>query len=217
MRATAYDPDGMLGLQPEYSGEQEGPDAAGGPDLFAAQPYGLLSRPADPAVDSGGNPSVGANLLVAYDGDEGFAMPTGDPRSLAKLPPLAKGSTTLYADTNTPNLLRVLLDATTGRLTASSPAGTTLTIEDSLIQLAGGSAGVGRIGDRVTGPLITIAPTPSGPPGLVVTIVNPPSTTDPAPVPITFTVLGLLTAVPSPITFQLLGTITEGSSLVQSG
>jgi hypothetical protein len=217
MRATAYDPDGILGLQPEYTGEQAGPDAGGGPALVAAHPFGLLSRPRDPEVDPAGNPSVGANLLVAYDGDEGFALPTGDPRALAKLTEITKGSTVLYADTDTPALLRLLLDAAAGRLTASSPGGTTLTLENGAINLAAGTQGAGRVGDRVTGATITLAPTPSGPPGIVVTILNPPSTTDPAPLPITFTILGLLTLAPAPITFQLLGTISEGSSVVKVG
>jgi len=65
---------GFIGIQPDRHGA-----GAGGPALEVAMPFGLIGRPLDPDRDPSGAVKVGANVLVFSDGDEGFALPTGDP------------------------------------------------------------------------------------------------------------------------------------------
>lgn len=93
------------------------PEGGDGDAYEMVQPHGLLSRPMDPDVDADGNVTVGAGLLTAEHGHEGFAMPTTDPRILDKIPELPKGSTVLYAS----NGANVYLDAQTGDLTVLVP------------------------------------------------------------------------------------------------
>lgn len=218
-RATAYDPDGILTFQPEYMGDAQSGSTGengSGPPLAPLLPYGLIARPRDPDVDEAGAPTNGAGLLHVFDGDEGFALPLADARALTRLPQIAKGSVGLYADTDTAAILRLLLDASAKRFTVTSPSGTEMSLEDDLIKL-GGSKKIGRVGDRVSVGTLTIAPVPSGPPGLVFTYAPPPSSADPSPVPVVVTVLGLLTLQPSPITIEIKGTIQEGSDVARAG
>lgn len=63
------------------------------------QPLGIRARPRDPDVDSENNPTDGAGMLIAWDGDEGHAMPVGDPRALEQLPEGQPGSVYKYACT----------------------------------------------------------------------------------------------------------------------
>lgn len=70
---------------------------AGAPTFECISPLGLLSRPMDPVVGPDGTMSTGANCLFAREGGEGFAMPTNDPRWIAKIPQPTKGSTILYS------------------------------------------------------------------------------------------------------------------------
>lgn len=61
-----------------------------GAGLPSVQPLGLLARPLDP-TDKGA-----AGVLFSWDGHEGFALPTTDPRALPLMPPVDKGGTVLH-------------------------------------------------------------------------------------------------------------------------
>lgn len=71
-----------------------GPSGRGLPSM---QPLGLLARPLDPNVGPDANPTEGAGCLIGEIGGEGWSMPTTDPRLLADVPEITKGSTLLYA------------------------------------------------------------------------------------------------------------------------
>jgi hypothetical protein len=83
---------GFIGIQPDRLGS-----GSSGPALEVAMPFGLLGRPLDPDLDPSGSVTVGANVLVLGDGDEGFTLPTGDPRFASLLPDVDKGGAGLYA------------------------------------------------------------------------------------------------------------------------
>jgi hypothetical protein len=78
--------DGALKVMPDLLGEE--PSGAGFEPL---QSLGLMARPEDP------EDGKGAGCLHAFQADEGFAMPTVDPRAIGRVPQGPKGSTTLYA------------------------------------------------------------------------------------------------------------------------
>ena len=90
--------DGVLLVGAELLSAAE-KSAASGRGFEPIQPLGLRARPQDPDVDSENNPTTGAGLLLAWDGDEGHAMPVGDPRALEQMPQGQKGSAYLYACT----------------------------------------------------------------------------------------------------------------------
>lgn len=84
---TGYDGDGFPELQAGvYGGE-----------LGSAQPlehhslFGFFSRPLDPEGD------VGCQVLYAWEGNRGHALPLGDSRVMVKVPTLPKGSSVQYA------------------------------------------------------------------------------------------------------------------------
>jgi len=81
--------DGVLRVAIERLGDLV--DAPSGDGLESVQPLGILSRPLDPTPDGG------AGCLAADDGGEGFAMPTTDPRLVAKVPEITKGATVIYS------------------------------------------------------------------------------------------------------------------------
>lgn len=69
-----------------------------GRSMPTVMPLGLLSRPMDPTTDPvTGVPIEGAQCLYAFDGGEGFTMPSTDQRQIAKIPEIAKGATILYS------------------------------------------------------------------------------------------------------------------------
>ncbi len=78
--------DDVLMIAPDALGE-EGSNAQYRP----IQPLGLIARPSDPTDGKG------AGCLYAGDGDDVYAMPTTDPRAVARQPQGSKGSTTLHA------------------------------------------------------------------------------------------------------------------------
>jgi hypothetical protein len=83
---------GFLGIQPDRLGT-----GSSGPALEVLMPFGVLGRPIDPDLDPSGTVTVGANVLQLADGDEGFTLPTGDPRFAKLLPDVDKGGAGLYA------------------------------------------------------------------------------------------------------------------------
>jgi hypothetical protein len=111
---------GFIGIQPDRLGE-----GAGGPALEVVMPFGLLGRPHDPDLDAQGAVKVGANVLALADGDEGFTLPTGDPRFAKLLPDVDKGGAGLYATVRAGAEARVayLLFASDGSFTLKVPYG----------------------------------------------------------------------------------------------
>jgi len=109
---------GFIGIQPDRHGA-----GAGGPALEVAMPFGLIGRPLDPDRDPSGAVKVGANVFVFSDGDEGFALPTGDPRFAKLLPDVDKGGAGLCATVRAGSELRVayLLFAGDGSFTLKVP------------------------------------------------------------------------------------------------
>jgi hypothetical protein len=109
---------GFIGIQPDRLGK-----GSSGPALEVALPFGLLARPLDPDLDPNGTVTVGANVLVLSDGDEGFTLPTGDPRFATALPDVDKGGAGLYATVQAGTELRVayLLFAGDGSFTLKVP------------------------------------------------------------------------------------------------
>lgn len=90
--------DGVLLVGAELLSAAE-KSAASGRGFEPIQPLGLRARPQDPDVDSENEPTEGAGMLLAWDGDEGHAMPVGDPRALREIPEGQNGSVYLYACT----------------------------------------------------------------------------------------------------------------------
>lgn len=90
VNATSIDDAGFIGIQPDWYGEE------GGPEAENATPYGFWSRPLDPDVDGEGSIANGASVLVAREGGKALAFPLSDPRITEKLPPLKKGESVQY-------------------------------------------------------------------------------------------------------------------------
>lgn len=111
---------GFIGIQPD----RHGPSSSG-PALEVMMPFGLLGRPLDPDLDPGGAVTIGANVLLLADGDEGFTLPAGDPRFAKLLPDVDKGGAGLYATVRAGTELRVayLLFAGDGSFTLKVPYG----------------------------------------------------------------------------------------------
>lgn len=78
--------DGALLVASDMLGEE--PTGRG---LDSIQPLGIYARPADP--DSDGK---GAGGLQGFQGDDGFMLPTTDPRTIGRVPQGPPGSTVLY-------------------------------------------------------------------------------------------------------------------------
>lgn len=108
---STYDGSGFLGVQYDAEGSlgsgstsgaasQAVPPNGGAADYEVIMPGGLMHRPMDPAVDGNGNPNSAqaAQVLNLREAGRVFAMPLGDPRSVAILPTIANGSTLLYSD-----------------------------------------------------------------------------------------------------------------------
>lgn len=66
-----------------------------GRQLEPLQPLGLYARPDDPDA-VGGVATNGSGALFGFLGDDGFVMPTTDPRTIGKVPQVKKGGTVLY-------------------------------------------------------------------------------------------------------------------------
>jgi hypothetical protein len=109
---------GFIGIQPDRLGT-----GSSGPALEVAMPFGLLGRPLDPDLDPSGTVTAGANVLTLSDGDEGFTLPTGDPRFAALLPDVDKGGAGLYATVRAGSETRVayLLFSGDGSFTLKVP------------------------------------------------------------------------------------------------
>lgn len=84
--------DGALEVGVELLGS-----GASGRPLLPLQPLGLYARPLDPETDAEGNSGAGAGVLYAWQGDDGYAMPTTDPRAIGNVPQGPPGSTCVYA------------------------------------------------------------------------------------------------------------------------
>lgn len=88
--------EGVLCVAVDLYGPPEGGEGTGRA-LKSMQPLGLLARPLDPATDPAtAAPVDGAGCLYGFIGDEGWSMPTTDPRLLSDVPEIEKGSTLLY-------------------------------------------------------------------------------------------------------------------------
>lgn len=83
----------------KVAGELLGKDASGR-TFETIFPLGLIARPKDPNM-VGGKPTKGGGLLLGFLGSDGFAIPTQDPRGVANVPELEKGSTALYCGKKT--------------------------------------------------------------------------------------------------------------------
>lgn len=81
---------GSLKVGVDHLGEQ-----GSGRPLLPLQPLGLYARPLDPTM-VGGRVMKGAGALYGYQGDDGFVMPTTDPRLIDLIPKIGKGGTVLY-------------------------------------------------------------------------------------------------------------------------
>lgn len=91
---SIYDADGFLGVALDLYGEQ----SAGARAFEVLHPFGFISRPADPDVDSSGNPVRGAGALYGYEGEHrGVCIPLTDPRPVLLMPQLKKGGSAQYS------------------------------------------------------------------------------------------------------------------------
>ena len=157
---------GFMGVQPDRYGQ-----GSGGPALEVMLPFGLLGRPLDPDLDPSGAVVVGANVLAVSDGDEGFTLPTGDPRFAQAMPDIDKGGAGLYStvrdgtDLRVPYLLfrgdgsftlnvpyaggnahTITVDVAAGEISLTHGSGVSLSITADAIQL-GGAAGKALVVD----------------------------------------------------------------------
>ncbi|MEO7032735.1 MAG: hypothetical protein ABI548_02805 [Polyangiaceae bacterium] len=89
---SEVDANGFIGIQFDAFGEEK----SGMPTVEAHHPFGFMSRPSDPEVDSNGAPQFGCNVLVGWEGEEAHAWVMADPRSRLVLPVLQKGETLFY-------------------------------------------------------------------------------------------------------------------------
>jgi hypothetical protein len=132
---------GFIGIQPDRLGT-----GSSGPALEVAMPFGLFGRPLDPDLDPNGAVTGGANVLTLSDGDEGFTLPTGDPRFAALLPDVDKGGAGLYATVRSGTDMRVayLLFSGDGSFTLHVPYGGgkahvfTVDLDEGVMRLAHG-------------------------------------------------------------------------------
>lgn len=116
---TTKDADGFIGVQVDVYGEKE----ASTPPFEAFMPPGLYCRPRDPATAPDGTPTLGANVLYAWEGNSGFAFPMHDPRVIAKLPnTIAPGDTVLYCDRDDGQVSMLRLAAKDGAFIVYLPA-----------------------------------------------------------------------------------------------
>ena len=113
------DADGFIGVQVDVYGEQQ----SSAPPFEVFMPPGLYCRPRDPATGPDGLPTLGANVLYAWEGNNGFAFPMHDPRVVAKLPnTIAQGDTVLYCDRDDGQVSIMRLAASDGAFIAYVPA-----------------------------------------------------------------------------------------------
>lgn len=74
----------------------------------SVQPLGIIARPRDPDTDpTTGQPSKGAGVLFFRQGEEGFAIPTTDPRILDKIPEQKKGGTCLHSSGSAVSIVNI--------------------------------------------------------------------------------------------------------------
>ena len=92
---SSYYEAGFLGISVDLDGGQK----AGAPPMAPMHPYGFVSRPADPVADAGGIPTLGCEVLYGWDGPQGYVLPLGDPRVMAKLPEVQGGESFQYGPT----------------------------------------------------------------------------------------------------------------------
>ena len=114
--------DGFVNLQPDWFGEDENDDG-GGEALESIHPYGFRSRPRDPETAPDGKGRLGAGLLYVFDGDEGFALPTQDPRHATLLEDEGKGGAQIYSVNDAGVVSRVFLAGSTGNITIQRASG----------------------------------------------------------------------------------------------
>lgn len=89
-QASAFDADGFLVVQPDGFGEQ------GCGFHENVNPYGLSSRPLDPALGQDGAPTAGCLLLTFLEGGQWMTLALTDKRVVDGYPPLQKGESMLY-------------------------------------------------------------------------------------------------------------------------
>lgn len=116
---TDRDADGFIGLQVDVYGEQK----SGAPPFEAHFPPGIIHRHRDPDVGPDGQPTLGANVLYAWEGNTGHAIPLTDPRVVALLPNTVEpGGTLLYAHRDDGQLSIMRLSGTDGAFVVYVPA-----------------------------------------------------------------------------------------------
>lgn len=158
---TEYDADGFLGLQIDAYGDEK----SGVPTFQQVHPGGVIHRPRDP--DDSGR----AGTLYFWEGPQGFAFSVSDPRSVADLPELAKGSTCVYAHRAPGSKSYVLVDAGSGDITIKTQGGTSaeIKIPGNGGDIIANGAKITAIGDVVTATGVSLAnhmtPSPFGPLG----------------------------------------------------
>jgi hypothetical protein len=114
--------DGFVTVQPDWYGD-DAEDDGGGEALEVIHPYGFRSQPRDPDVDPETKAAKGAGLLYVFDGDEGFALPTQDPRHAALLSNEQKGGAQMYGVNDAGQLSSVIIIGTTGDITTTHGGG----------------------------------------------------------------------------------------------
>jgi hypothetical protein len=130
--------DGFVTIQPDwYGGENGDEDDGGGEALEVIHPYGFRSQPRDPDIDPETKTAKGAGLLYVFDGDEGFALPTQDPRDAGLLEDEGKGGAQMYAVTNAGAVSRVFMAGSTGNITIQFGSDATITLTSTGIVLTG--------------------------------------------------------------------------------
>lgn len=96
---TEYTKDGFINVQVDADGSgATAKDEPTVPPFEVHHPYGLISRPRDPALDANGKNPVGCTVLYGWEGDRGHAWFMSDPRVAAKLPnTIEQGGLMLFA------------------------------------------------------------------------------------------------------------------------
>jgi hypothetical protein len=134
-RFSERNTDGFISIQPDWYGDET--DDGGGESLEVIHPYGFRSRPRDPDIDPETKAALGAGLLYAFDGDEGFALPTQDPRHASLLEDEGKGGAQVYAVNDSGAVSRLFMAGSTGNITLEFGSDATITLTNSGIVLTG--------------------------------------------------------------------------------
>jgi hypothetical protein len=120
---TSYDGQHLLAQFDSEGDDADGDHQGRTASAEVHSPFGLDGRPRDPDTNTDGTSGIGATAMRAIEGRTQHMLVFGDPRCTDALPTLEKGSARLYGHLAGNKVAWVVIDGTTGTLTAHVPIG----------------------------------------------------------------------------------------------